>query len=456
MTLAGASLAALVPTALALPLATAAPSGVHKVVPPQPTAWVVYSPGGNTEVVGINVATNAIVGMIKIPNSLGDNIGEFTAGELAITPNGRTAYLAIEFSSEVLPIDLANHTFSTPIKVHNSPVAIAITPNGASAYVLGYLNASEATVVPIKTSNGTAGKAIAVGPLESAGPGGIAVTPNGKTVWVASSENGTISPISVATGKLGTPIAVGAFPIAIAVTPDGTTAWVANSLDNDIVPVDLANGKVGKKVGLAGSPAQLSITPSGQYAFVPLDSPATGAVRVGLGGSHPVQKISLLDPSKSPLVAGAVAVAPAGNMAFFGSSSEGYVTPVGVATAKQTTSIALSGGVSEVAAIAITPDQAPTARFTVKVSGDKVALNASTSSAWFGTIANYAWTFGDGASSHSASATTTHTYRKAGNYTITLIVTDSLGTSTTLVFTGQTVSRNGGPRAMKATVVKIS
>jgi PKD repeat protein len=116
----------------------------------------------------------------------------------------------------------------------------------------------------------------------------------------------------------------------------------------------------------------------------------------------------------------------------------------------------LSGGVSEVSAIAITPDQAPTARFTVKVSGRKVTLNASSSSAWFGTIAAYAWTFGDSGSSHSSSPTASHTYRKAGNYTITLVVTDSLGTSTTLVFTGQTVSRNGGPRAMKATVVKIS
>jgi YVTN family beta-propeller protein len=406
--------------------------------------------------VGIDVATNAIVATIKLPNSLGDSVGEFTPGELAITPNGQTAYLAIEFKSEILPIDLKTRSLGTPIKVHNNPAAIAIMPNGSSAYVFGYVSSSKATVVAVKTSNGTTGKAVAVGPLESAGAGGIAITPNGKSVWVASSENGTISSISVATGKVGKPIAVGAFPIAIAVTPDGKTAWVANSLDNDIVPVDLANGKVGKKVGLPGGPVDVSITPNGHYAFVPLGSPATGAVRVGLDGTHPVQKIRLLDPSKSPLQAAAVAVAPAGRTAFFGASSEGYVTPVVVSTARQTASIALSGGVSEVSAIAITPDQAPTARFTVKVSGRKVTLNASSSSAWFGTIAAYAWTFGDSGSSHSSSPTASHTYRKAGNYTITLVVTDSLGTSTTLVFTGQTVSRNGGPRAMKATVVKIS
>jgi PKD repeat protein len=49
-----------------------------------------------------------------------------------------------------------------------------------------------------------------------------------------------------------------------------------------------------------------------------------------------------------------------------------------------------------------------------------------------------------------------HTYAKAGTYTVTLQVTDSLGTSITRVFTGQTVSRNGGPSATKSAAVTIT
>lgn len=455
--LVAASFVLLVAVATSVPGAAA--DSAHPMVgaASEPTTWAVYSPGGDTELIGVSVASDAIVGTIKIPNSIGESIDEFTAGELAISPNGATAYLCVEAKREVLPIDLTNETLGTPIKVHNDPVAIAIMPNGSRMYVLGYVSTARASVIPVTISNGTAGRAISVGPLESAGPGGIAITPNGKNVWVSSSVNGTLSSISVATGKVvGKPITVGAFPIAVAITPNRKTAWVANSQDDDVVPVDLADGAVGKKVRLNGAPDDLSITPSGRYAFVPLASPATGAVRVGLGGARPVKTIALFDPSRSRMQAAAVAVSPEGNQAFFGAASEGYVARVDVGTALQNASIELSTGVSEVSAIAITPDQAPTARFTLLASGRTVKLDASSSSAWFGTITHYAWTFGDGTSSHSTGPTVSHTYGKAGKYTITLVVTDSLGTSTSLVFTGQTVSRNGGPRASTSTVVKVT
>jgi DNA-binding beta-propeller fold protein YncE len=444
--------------AFVVPTAPAGAAGAHGAfipVPAQPTAWVLDSPGGHTVLVGIDVATDAIVGTIKIPNSLGDSIGA-TPGVLAITPNGHTAYLAIEFKREVVAVNLAKKTLGTPIRVSNEPVSIAITPNGSRAYVLGYSTVSRATVVPIDTSNGTTLKAIGIGPLESAGPGGIAVTPNGKTVLAASSENGTVTPISVATGKTGNPITVGAFPTAIAVTPNGKTAWVANSQDDDLAPVDLANDTVGKKVKLSGGPNALSITPNGGYLFVTLSSPASGAERVGLSGSNPVKKFQLLDPVKTPAQVDAVAIDPAGGTAFFGDSSQADVMGEGVSTLKQTASLAIVTGVSGVSAIAITPDEAPTAAFTVGKSGLTVHLDGSSSSAHFGTIVRYSWTFGDGATSHSAGAMTSHTYKKSGKYTVTLVVTDSLGTSTTVVFTGQTVSRNGGPKASKSTAVSVS
>ena len=48
--------------------------------------------------------------------------------------------------------------------------------------------------------------------------------------------------------------------------------------------------------------------------------------------------------------------------------------------------------------ISITPDQAPSADFTAAPapSGSTTTFDASASTAHFGTIANYAWNFGDG------------------------------------------------------------
>ena len=98
----------------------------------------------------------------------------------------------------------------------------------------------------------------------------------------------------------------------------------------------------------------------------------------------------------------------------------------------------------------MSPDQAPTASFTVAPAppGSATSFNGSASSAPQGTVATYAWVFGDGTTANTTTPTTTHTYSTSGPFTATLTVTDSAGTSTTQVFTGQTVSNNGGPSAL--------
>ena len=76
------------------------------------------------------------------------------------------------------------------------------------------------------------------------------------------------------------------------------------------------------------------------------------------------------------------------------------------------------------------PNQAPTAAFTSAVTNLGVALDGSGSSDPDGTVASYAWTFGDGAS--GTGATASHTYAAAGTYTVTLTVTDNQGATGTV------------------------
>jgi len=74
-------------------------------------------------------------------------------------------------------------------------------------------------------------------------------------------------------------------------------------------------------------------------------------------------------------------------------------------------------------------DLLPVARITVEpASGPAplaVSVSGEDSTAAKGTIASYAWAFGDGSS--AAGATAAHTYATAGAYPITLTVTDSKG-----------------------------
>ena len=119
------------------------------------------------------------------------------------------------------------------------------------------------TVTPINTATGTPGKQIHVGRGFLTGPGWIAITPDGKTVYVTGP--GTVTPINTATGTPGTPIHIGrCSPLCddghIAITPDGKTAYVLTG--SSVTPINTATNTPGKPIHVAGAPAQLiAITP---------------------------------------------------------------------------------------------------------------------------------------------------------------------------------------------------
>ena len=70
-------------------------------------------------------------------------------------------------------------------------------------------------MTPIQTATNKAGKAIKVGNR----PGAIAITPDGKTAYVANHDSGTVTPIRTATNTALKAIKVGSDPTAIAITP---------------------------------------------------------------------------------------------------------------------------------------------------------------------------------------------------------------------------------------------
>jgi YVTN family beta-propeller protein len=80
---------------------------------------------------------------------------------------------------------------------------------------------------------------------------------------------GTVVPIQLSNGSVGTPIPVGMNPRDIAISPNGTTAYVTNGGDNTVSVISIASGTVVKTIPLVGTmPNSIGITPDGLYAYV--------------------------------------------------------------------------------------------------------------------------------------------------------------------------------------------
>ena len=349
----------------------------------------------------------------------------------------------------VTPVTLSTMTAGTPITVGNQPAAIAITPDGTKAYVANYNGNGAGTVTAITLSNG-ATSTITVGQ----GPDAIAITPDGTKAYVANHHDGTVTPITVASNTAGTPITVGpggAQPVAIAVTPNGATVYVANNGANTVVPITVATNTAGAAITGIPNPLAIAITPDGTTAYIAEDGNPGHVVPMTLSTNTLGTPITV---GKNP---SAIAITPDQATAYVtnGGAGANSVTPIALSTNTAGTNITVGTGPD---AVAITPDQAPVASFTAGPgpSGTPSSFDASASTVAYGSITNYHWDFGDGNTLNTASFVTTHTYATAGVYTVTLTETDTAGTSTTQTFTGQTLSRNGGPSAQTTHQVTIN
>jgi DNA-binding beta-propeller fold protein YncE len=124
-------------------------------------------------------------------------------------------------------------------------------------------NGNSGSVTPISVSSDAAGAPIAV----DGAPSAIAATAT--TAYVAVGPSGVapgndVTPITIATGAKGKPVPVAKGPSAIALTPDGATAWVVCYATGTLESIDLASGKVGTVLAVGGGPYALTITTKAQ------------------------------------------------------------------------------------------------------------------------------------------------------------------------------------------------
>ena len=130
-------------------------------------------------------------------------------GDMAITPDGHTAYLTDEYS--ILPLNLATNTFGAAISVPGGVGPfIALAPDGSTAYVIG-----NNTLQPIQLPSGKIGTPITL-PVQGFDVTGLAITRNGRTAYVPALDWVLTVNLSRGRYKNEIPVPGGAYAVAIA------------------------------------------------------------------------------------------------------------------------------------------------------------------------------------------------------------------------------------------------
>lgn len=200
---------------------------------------------------------------------------------IAINAAGTLAYVANSNGKTVSILDIATNKVIGVIDGFDGPSGIAITPDGAFAYVNNYGakensgNGNTVNVIDLRT-NKIVGNPITVG----LAPASLAITPDGKFVYVINYVNGnpdtgTISVIRTRDNRVVDTI-YGLFgPFSIAITPNGRFAYVTNFGSNNFTPigktvsvVDLHHNRIVDTITLGIQPAGVDFTPDGRLAYV--------------------------------------------------------------------------------------------------------------------------------------------------------------------------------------------
>ena len=226
---------------------------------PQPSGLALNADGSRlyvalnqtNEVAVINTATNAIVARVKAGtypytavisgdgrkvyvSNWGGRIpgaADFTDGQNPVLVDHRTG---IPVSGTVSVLDTATNTIVKQIDVGLHPTGMALSPSGDRVYVT---NANSDTVSVIDTATDTVLKTIYVGqngpdrtPLLGGSPNAVAVSPDGRTLFVANGAQNAIAVVdadATADAVRGL-IPTGWYPAAVVLDHSGSEMFIAS------------------------------------------------------------------------------------------------------------------------------------------------------------------------------------------------------------------------------------
>jgi YVTN family beta-propeller protein len=158
-------------------------------------------------------------------------------------------------SGTVSVIDTSNNALTATVPVGLNPGGLAVTPDGKQVYIT---NGGTNTISVLDTFSNAVVTAFAVGNY----PYNIAFTPDGKRAYVPHTDNtGTLSVIDTTTHIVVATLQVGIDARGVAVTPDGKRVYVTSVGLDQVSVIDTASNTVVATVAVGANPIEVSIIP---------------------------------------------------------------------------------------------------------------------------------------------------------------------------------------------------
>lgn len=383
------------------------------------------------------------------------------------TPDGRFLYVADSDSGNVLIYRVLRSgalAALDEVPADGDPFGLAMAPDGRTLYA-GSQGTDKITIFTVRED----GRLFLRKSVRSGGtnPRGVAVSPDGRFVYVTNGTRdpavpGTLATFAVAGGglELLDSIVIGRFGAGITISADGRLLYAESQASNLVRGYQ--RGADGRLAELPGSPFAssddpegITITPDARHVYLA----ATGQTPDGQpGGSGNVQAYDArpggtLGPA-TVLAAGklpdSIVLSPGARFLYASNGNSNDISGYAIGSDGTPRELATSPfkGLDSPGfqAMAMLPDQGPTARFTVR-PGAPARFDATASDDPDGRVARYDWDFGDGTVLPDGGPTPAHTYARPGTFTITLTVTDDESCADLQVFTGQSVLCNGSAAA---------
>ena len=289
-----------------------------------------------------------------------------------------------------------NSVSATTLTVPNTPNNVAITPDGKYAYVSAS-GGAYVSVIDIISNNISTTITLSASVNDTEFTNGIAVTPDNKYVYVVCYGDNNVYVIDINSNSIVSTIGVGTNPYGICLTPNALFAYVSNYSSTTISVINTVSNSIFTTINIPTSISpEICITPDGQTVYI---------------GGQAVYAIDTVMNNISATIAVSAGYSfmptPNGNFIYAGNDTGGISV---ITTLTNTSTISISSIDGNVFGIAITPDDkyAYAGNYTYgTLSVIDIETNNTSADLYFGTLMGGIAITPDGKSVYAISKTST-------------------------------------------------